>query len=600
MKIEDYGLIGDTQTCALVSRSGSVDWMCVPRFDAGACFAALLGGEEHGFWRIGPASAPRSVTRRYRGDSLVLETDFETDGGLLRLTDCMPIRQEYPWLVRLARCVRGEVAVRMKLVIRFNYGETLPWVRRADHSLEAKAGPDALILRTRAQTRGEGFATVADFTLREGEKMPFGLHWYPSHRQPPAPSRVEEAIERTARWWRRWMRRCAYRGRYPGAVRTSLMAVKALTYAPTGGIVAAPTTSLPELIGGGRNWDYRFCWLRDASFTLDALLSAGFAAEAAAWSDWLLRAIAGDAADLQTLYGTAGERTVPEFELDHLPGYEGSRPVRVGNAASRQFQLDVYGEVINALGRARVSRSGVRSGGLDAWSLQRKLLEFVSANWTRDDCGIWEVRGGEKSFTYSKAMAWVALDRSVKMAEKFRLPAELGRWRRLRAQIRGDVLARGFNRRVGAFTQSYGSDRLDASVLRLPLVGFLPARDRRMVSTVRAIERGLLADGLVLRYSPGTDNLAGGEGAFLPCSFWLADNYTLSGRRRDARALFERLLGLGNDLGLFSEEYDPSARRMLGNFPQAFTQVAVVNSAIQLESPPKERARRGRYGGGRR
>ena len=593
MKIEDYGLIGDTQTCALVSRAGSVDWMCVPRFDAGACFAALLGGEGHGFWRISPAAGTRSVTRRYRSNSLVLETDFEADGGLLRVTDCMPIRQQYPWLVRLAACVRGEVQVRMKLVIRFNYGETLPWVRKADHSLEAKAGPDALVLRTRAHTRGEGYSTVADFTLREGETMPFGLHWFPSHREAPPPRDVEEAIGETTDWWRRWMRRCTYRGSYGAGVRSSLMAIKALTYAPTGGIVAAPTTSLPESIGGGRNWDYRYCWLRDASFTLDALLSAGFAAEAAAWRDWLLRAVAGDAADLQTLYGTSGERTVPEFELAHLPGYENSRPVRVGNAAARQFQLDVYGEVINALARARMSGRGKGGGGLDAWSLQRKLLEFVSENWTRDDCGIWEVRGGEKSFTYSKAMAWVALDRSVKMAQKLRLPAELGRWRRLRAEIRSDVLARGFNRRVGAFTQSYGSDRLDASVLRLPLVGFLPARDRRMVSTVRAIERGLLSDGLVLRYSPGTDNLSGGEGAFLPCSFWLADNYTLSGRRKDGRALFERLLGLGNDLGLYSEEYDPVGRRMLGNFPQAFTQVAVVNSAVQLDRAQRGRARHG-------
>ncbi|HEY1849342.1 MAG TPA: glycoside hydrolase family 15 protein, partial [Opitutaceae bacterium] len=347
----------------------------------------------------------------------------------------------------------------------------------------------------------------------------------------------------------------------------------------------------------GRNWDYRYCWLRDASFTLDALLSAGYEAEATAWRDWLLRAVAGDAADLQTLYGTSGERTVPEFELAHLPGYEGSRPVRVGNGASKQFQLDVYGEVINALGRARLSGRAKRGGELDAWSLQRKLLEFVSANWTRDDSGIWEVRGGEKSFTYSKAMAWVALDRSVKMAEKLGLPAELGRWRGLRAEIRSDVLARGFNRRVGAFTQSYGSDRLDASVLRLPLVGFIRAGDRRMLSTVRAIERSLLSDGLVRRYIPGSDNLSGGEGVFLPCSFWLADNFILSGRRREARALFERLLGLGNDLGLYSEEYDPQSRRMLGNFPQAFTQVAVVNTAILLESELASRARRGNYEG---
>ncbi|HEY1794220.1 MAG TPA: glycoside hydrolase family 15 protein [Opitutaceae bacterium] len=584
MNIEDYGLIGDTQTAALVGRNGSIDWMCVPRFDAGACFAALLGTEDNGCWVIAPKGNVRAVRRRYRPGSLVLETDFETDGGLVRLTDCMPIRQEYPWLVRMATCLRGEVDMRMKLVIRFNYGRTLPWVRKDDHSLEAKAGPDALILRTRASTRGEGYSTVADFTLREGEEMPFGLHWYPSHHEAPPPGRVADAILDTEKWWQKWSRRCRYPGPHGRAVKSSLIAIKALTYAPTGGIVAAPTTSLPERLGGDRNWDYRFCWLRDASFTLDALLAAGYAGEAGAWRDWLMRAIAGDAADIQTLYGMAGERGITEIELPHLAGYDGSRPVRAGNAASSQFQLDVYGEIINALGASRSLAGRRREALLDSWSLQTKLLSFVEGNWTNDDSGIWEMRGGTRPFTYSKAMAWVAVDRSIRAAEALKLPGDLARWRRLRGLIRDDVLRRGYNERVGAFTQSYGSDVLDASVLRLPLVGFLPARDRRMASTIRAIERNLTEDGLVMRYAAGTDNLRGAEGVFLPCSFWLADNYSLSGRHAEAEALFERLLSLGNDLGLYSEEYDIAHRRMLGNFPQAFTQVALVNSAFALES----------------
>ncbi|MGH7997777.1 MAG: glycoside hydrolase family 15 protein [Opitutaceae bacterium] len=582
MKIEDYGLIGDTHTAALVGRNGSIDWLCLPRFDSGACFAALLGTERNGFWEIAPDEPVRASHRRYIRDTMVLETDFETATGAVRITDCMPIRERHPHVVRIVSGRRGRVAMRMRLVIRFDYGAILPWVHRRDTALEAKAGPDAVILRTPVPTRGEDFTTVASFTVGPGEEIPFSLSWYPSHTHPPAAVDPAAAVKATIAWWRKWVEGGGYSGEWAEAVRGSAMVLKALTYAPTGGIIAAPTTSLPESLGGGRNWDYRFCWLRDAAFTLDALLAAGYKDEAGAWRDWLLRAIAGASEDVQTLYGPAGERRVPEFELPHLAGYEASRPVRIGNAASDQYQLDVYGEVVDALHRARAASSLRTENEKDAWSLQQKLLEFVESHWAEPDNGIWELRGERRHFTYSKAMAWAAVDRTVAGAERYGLPCELDRWRALRGKIHEEVCRRGFHSERQAFTQSFGSTVLDASVLRLPLVGFLPADDPRMLSTVRAIERELVIGRYVARYTRGTDNLEGTEGVFLPCTFWLADNYALAGRGADARALFERLLALRNDLGLLSEEYHPGLRRQLGNFPQAFTHVALINSAVIL------------------
>lgn len=589
MRIEDYALIGDTHTAALVGVNGSIDWMCVPRFDSGACFAALLGAEDNGFWRIAPVDPVIHVERRYRPNTLVLETDFTTATGKVRVIDCMPIRQEYPWLVRLAVGLEGTVAMKMKLIIRYEYGSVLPWVRKEDHSLIAKAGPDALILRGKAATHGEGFSTVADFTLTQGEEMPFGLHWFPSHLPPPPGNRIQPAIEGTTQWWQEWTRSGSYQGPYGAAVGQSARVLKALTYAPTGGIVAAPTSSLPEELGGSRNWDYRFVWLRDAAFTLDALISAGFTDEAEAWRDWLLRAIAGDPAALQTLYGTGGERRLPEAELKHLAGYEESKPVRIGNAASEQFQLDVYGEVIDALHRARGIEGLSQDNAEDAWSLQQKLMEFLEQHWRDPDSGIWEVRGDTRHFTYSKVMAWVAADRTIQAIEKFHLKGDLGRWQRLAREIREDIEAHGYNPKLKAFTQSYGSDVLDAAVLRLPLVGFLPATDPRMASTIQAIEQNLVKKGYVARYSEGTDNLAGNEARFLPCSFWLASNYALQGRIGEAVTLFERLVGLANGLGLLSEEYDPERKRQLGNYPQAFTHVALINTAVILAEAARGR-----------
>ncbi|HEY3756097.1 MAG TPA: glycoside hydrolase family 15 protein [Opitutaceae bacterium] len=590
MKIEDYALIGDTHTAALVGINGSIDWLCLPRFDSASCFAALLGNEDHGCWRLAPVEPVTRVTRRYRKGTLVLETDFETASGAVRVVDCMPIRQQYPWIVRCAVGLRGQVPMRMKLIIRFDYGTILPWVRKTDHSLQAKAGPDAVILRSKAPTHGEGFSTVAEFDLKEGEEMPFGLHWFPSHEEPPPPNHVVEAINATTQWWQEWTESGTYQGEYREAVQTSGRVLKALTYAPTGGIVAAPTASLPESLGGSRNWDYRFCWLRDAAFTLDALLAAGYADEAESWRDWLLRAIAGDPAQLQTLYGTMGERRLPEFELSHLDGYENSRPVRIGNAASTQFQLDVYGEVIDALHRARWSEDVNEAKGADAWSLQTKLMEYLEKHWREDDSSIWEVRGYVRPFTYSKVMVWVAADRTVRDAEKFGLECDLERWKAFRDLVKGEVLERGFSKKQNAFTQSYGSDVLDASVLRLPLVGFIEATDPRMRSTIDAIERNLLKGGFVARYEDGTDYLSGVEGVFLPCSFWLAENLALCGRVNDARRLFQRLLPLANDLGLFAEEYDPQRKRLLGNFPQAFTHVSLINAAVTLAEVSKQAA----------
>jgi GH15 family glucan-1,4-alpha-glucosidase len=596
-RIEDYGLIGDLQTAALVGRDGSIDWACFPRFDSGACFAALLGTTDHGRWLLAPRTDSWEAERRYRPRTLVLETDWETESGIVRVIDFMPPRGKAPDIVRIVEGVRGEVEMNSELVIRFDYGATIPWVRRIEGGRIAVAGPDALSFRTPVENRGENMRTIGEFTVREGERIPFVLTWYPSNETPPAAIDAEAALRETTEYWDGWAERCAYRGRWQEEVHQSLVVLKALTYAPTGGIVAAPTTSLPEKIGGERNWDYRFCWLRDATLTLLAFLNAGFLEEARAWRVWLLRAAAGDPSALQIMYGVAGERRLPEITLDWLPGYEGSRPVRIGNAATEQFQLDVYGEVLDALHQGRVQELEVSK---EAWALQRRLLGFLEHAWKEPDEGIWEVRGPRRHFTHSKVMAWVAFDRGVQAVERFGRAGPVDRWRKIRAAIHREVCERGFDVKLNSFTQSYGSKRLDASLLIIPLVGFLPAEDERMVGTVAAIERELVRDGFVYRYmhdeeARSVDGLPPGEGAFLPCTFWLADNLALLGRLEEAEAIFQRLLDLRSDLGLLAEEWDPHARRQLGNFPQAFTHVALVNTAFNLdrqeqESPMRQRS----------
>ncbi len=588
LPLEDYGLIGDTQTAALVGKDGSIDWLCMPRFDSPACFAALLGGPEHGRWLLAPAGDVRGVTRRYGDGSLVLETDFETAEGAVRVTDFMPPRHTDPDVVRIVHGLRGRVPMRMQLVVRFDYGSIVPWVRRLDGTLTCVAGPDALCLRTPVETRGENLTTTTAFSVREGDRVPFVLTWYPSNEPPPREVEPERALEDALVWWRAWSSRCEYDGEWREDVLGSLTALKALTYAPTGGIVAAPTTSLPEQLGGVRNWDYRYCWLRDATFTLYALLIAGYTAEARAWRDWLLRAVAGDPADLQIMYGPAGERRLTELELRWLPGYEGSRPVRIGNAATAQLQLDVFGEVMDALHQAR--RAGIDPQA-PAWALQRTLLEFLEDGWREADEGIWEVRGPRRHFTHSKVMAWVAFDRAVKAVERFGRDGPVERWKRLRAEVHEEACRKGFDADRNAFVQFYGSEVLDASLLMIPLVGFLPATDPRVRGTVEAVERELCEDGFVLRYpaseeTASVDGLPPGEGAFLPCTFWLADCLSLLGRRADALRVFERLLALRNDLGLLSEEYDTGRKRLVGNFPQAFTHVGLVNTAYNLSSRP--------------
>jgi GH15 family glucan-1,4-alpha-glucosidase len=589
--IENYAVIGDLQSAGLVSRSGSLDWLCFPRFDSGACFAALLGTEEHGRWLLAPASESADIRRRYRDRTLVLETDYRTAAGTVRVVDFMPPRARDLNVIRVVEGLSGSVPMRMQLVIRFDYGSIVPWVRNADGALLAIAGPDALTLHTPVPTRGEDLTTVAEFTVAKGERVPFVLTWFPSNRrQLPEPVHALRALDRTSRWWRDWCRTCEYEGEYRDAVLRSLVVLKALTYAPTGGIVAAATTSLPEEIGGVRNWDYRYCWLRDATFTLHGLVSAGYVAEAVAWREWLLRAVAGDPAELQIMYGPAGERRLTELELSWLPGYGGSKPVRIGNAASAQLQLDVYGEILDALYEAYLHGMPPHEHAI---GLQIKLLEFLESGWRQPDDGLWEVRGGRRHFTHSKVMAWVAFDRAVKAAESVGFAGPLvQRYRRIRAEIHRQVLHKGFDAERGTFVQSYGSKALDASLLLLPIVGFLPANDPRVMSTVEAIRRELSYDGFVRRYSADggdLDGLPGTEGMFLLCSFWLADALALMGRIDEARALFERLLDVRTDLGLLSEEYDPGARRLLGNFPQAFSHVGLVNTALTLE-----RARTGR------
>ncbi|MGE0794197.1 MAG: glycoside hydrolase family 15 protein [Acidimicrobiia bacterium] len=583
MKIEDYARIGDTQSAALVGRDGSIDWLCLPRFDSGACFAALLGDRTNGTWRIGPAGGRADATRRYVGDTLVLETTFSTSSGTVLLTDFMPVRGVAPDVVRVVRGVSGRVAMRMDLVLRFDYGASVPWVRRVGDALRAVAGPDAVELRTPVETRGEASSTVAEFEVGRGDVVPFVLTWHPSHEAPPPPVDALEAMAQTITWWEEWSAHCTTSGPDRPMVLRSLITLKALTYGPTGGLVAAPTTSLPEDLGGARNWDYRFCWLRDATFSLYALMLGGYRAEAASWRDWLLRAAAGAPEQLQIMYGAAGERRLPELAIPWLAGYEGSRPVRIGNAASGQLQLDVYGEVMDCLHQAR--RGGVGDDP-DAWALQRTLMDFLEGSWQEPDEGIWEVRGPRRQFTHSKVMAWVAADRAVHAVEQFGLPGPVDRWRRLRRDIHDEVCTEGYDADRTTFTQSYGDARLDASLLMLPLVGFLPAGDARMVGTVSAIERELCEGGLLRRYGNDSigvvDGLSGDEGAFLPCSFWLADNLILQGRLQEGRALFDRLCRLANDVGLLSEAYDTARGRLVGNFPQAFTHVALVNTAHNL------------------
>jgi len=585
VRIEDYALIGDTQTAALVGRDGSIDWLCLPRFDSGACFAALLGHERHGRWILSPVCDVRQVRRRYRPGTLILETEFETEDGTVRVIDCMPPRERAPDVVRIVEGVHGQVPMRMELVIRFDYGSVVPWVRQMNGMLSAVAGPDALYLHTPIETRGEDLTTVADFSVSEGQRVPFLLIWHPSHEAPPQPIDALGAVKDTEEWWQEWSDRCTYKGEWQDHVLRSLITLKALTYAPTGGIVAAATTSLPEFLGGVRNWDYRYGWLRDATFTLYALMTAGYKEEASSWRDWLLRAVAGDPAELQIMYGPAGERRLIEIELPWLPGYEGSAPVRIGNAAVRQFQLDVYGEVMDTLHQAR--RIGIEEDE-SAWALQRHLLDFLESRWKEPDEGIWEVRGPRRQFTHSKVMAWVAVDRFVKDMEGLGEKSDLDRWKRLRVEIHEQVCAQGYDPRRRAFTQYYGSKELDASLLMIPLVGFLPATDERMRGTVQAIEQELCREGFVLRYQTeetrAIDGLPPGEGVFLACTFWLADNYALLGRREEARHLFERLLGLCNDVGLLSEQYDPYAQRLLGNFPQAFSHVSLINTAHNLST----------------
>ncbi|MFE5833841.1 glycoside hydrolase family 15 protein [Streptomyces sp. NPDC056488] len=583
--IDDYALIGDLQTAALVGRDGSVDWLCLPRFDSAACFAAVLGDEENGHWRIAPKGATTCTSRRYAEDSLVLETYWETRTGTVKVVDFMPQRDVSPDVMRIVEGISGSVEMAAVLRLRFDYGSIVPWMRRADGHRVAVAGPDAVWLRSEphVKTWGQQFSTCSSFTVAAGEKVAFVLTWHPSHE--PRPDLIDpfEALEQSLADWREWAARCTYRGPHREAVLRSLITLKALTYAPTGGIVAAPTTSLPEEVGGVRNWDYRSCWLRDSSLTLGALLAAGYVEEAAAWRDWLLRSVAGDPADLQIMYGPAGERRLPETTLPWLRGYADSAPVRTGNAAVDQFQLDVYGEVLDSLNRAR--EAGIPAER-HAWNLQLSLLGFLEAVWREPDEGLWEVRGPRRHFTHSKVMAWVAADRAVRTLEADpSLPGDAARWRAMRDDIHAQVCDRAYDPVRNTFTQSYGSRELDAATLLIPQVGFLPPDDPRVVGTVDAVMAELMHDGYVRRYSAestAVDGLPGQEGTFLVCSFWLADALRMTGRPQEARVLFERLVALGNDVGLLAEEYDPATGRQLGNFPQAFSHIGLVGTAFAL------------------
>ncbi|WP_405747660.1 glycoside hydrolase family 15 protein [Streptomyces sp. NBC_01525] len=598
-RIEDYALIGDMQTAALVCRDGMVDWLCLPRFDSPAVFAGLLGTEEHGFWRMGPAHCEGTRPlpadrRRYRGDSLVLESEWDTPQGTVRVIDFMPPRDGAPQLVRIVEGVSGTVPVRSELRMRFAYGWVVPWVHKVDGRTVAVAGPDSVWLDTTAQTYGEELTTYSDFTVAPGERVAFTISWQPSHHQPPAVAEPENSLTATEDFWREWIEHCTYHGPYREAVVRSLITLKALTYAPTGGIVAAPTTSLPEDLGGSRNWDYRFTWLRDAAITLSSLLRTGYREEARAWREWLLRAVAGDPENLQIMYGIAGERELGENELSWLPGYESSRPVRVGNGAAGQVQLDVYGEVIEALHLAHMT--GLARNDY-ASLLQLKLINWVENHWHEPDEGIWEVRGPRRHFVHSKVMTWVAVDRTIKLIEAGDAEGPLERWKELRDRIHQDVCEKGYDKERNTFTQSYGSQELDASLLLIPQMGFLPPDDKRVIGTIEAIQRELSTeDGFILRYptsgdEAGVDGLEGDEGAFLACSFWMADDLAMIGRVEEARTLFDRLLSLRNDLGLLAEEWDSANQRQVGNFPQAFSHVPLIDTALRLTAS-------GAYGGG--
>jgi GH15 family glucan-1,4-alpha-glucosidase len=592
LRIEDYALIGDCGTAALVGRNGSIDWLCLPRFDSPACFAALLGEPDHGRWLIAPSGGYAKVVRRYIDNSLVLATRFETPDGVVELVDFLRPRHGAVNLVRLVRGLRGRVKMQVEAILRFDYGNLVPWVERlSEGGISAIAGPERVVLRTPVPLAGEDLRTVGEFEIAGGETVPFVLSYSASHLPPPRPVDPERALENALAFWRQWGRRCVSAGPWSDTVKGSLAVLKGLTYAPTGGIVAAPTTSLPERLGGPRNWDYRYCWLRDATFTLLALMHAGCHSEARSWRDWLFRAIAGSPEQIQIMYAIGGERRLTEWEVPWLPGYEGSRPVRIGNAAADQIQLDIYGEILDAFYLAHLN-------GLPpaphAAAILRAVLDHLAKIWGDPDEGIWEVRGGPQHFTHSKVMAWVAFDRVIKISEQLddgRNPA----WCKIRDRIHADVCARAYDPELGSFVQAYGSKALDAALLLLPLVGFLPPDDPRIIGTVKAIEQRLVFDGLVFRYDTGdgVDGLPPGEGAFLACSFWLADNYILQGRIHEARELFERLLLLRNDVGLLAEEYDPRAKRQLGNFPQAFSHVALVNTAFNLtrsEGPADQRS----------
>ncbi|MFF0247449.1 glycoside hydrolase family 15 protein [Streptosporangium sandarakinum] len=585
MRIEDYALIGDMQSAALIGRDGSIDWLCLPRFDSPACFAALLGDKYNGQWWVGPSGheRPPATRRRYRGETLILESEWDTPTGTVRVIDFMPARHANPDLVRIVEGVSGTVEMSTEIRVRFDYGRIVPWVRRTDGLLHAVGGPDSIWLHSPVPLHGGDYAHRARFTVSAGERVPFVFTWHPSHQPRPVEIDPFEQLTETVGLWEEWVEQCTYQGPWREAVVRSLITLKALTYEPTGGIVAAPTTSLPEDIGGVRNWDYRFCWLRDATMTLDALIGAGYLGEARSWRAWLLRAIAGRAQDLQIMYSVSGERRLTELELDWLPGYEDSRPVRIGNGAVTQLQLDVYGEVMNSL---HLSRASGMEPDDRAWTIQLELMDYVEAHWDEPDEGLWEVRGPRRHFTHSKVMCWVALDRAIRQVEDFGRPGPVERWQTLREQIHAEVCDKAFDTARNTFTQSYGSRELDAALLMIPMVGFLPPDDPRVVGTVEAIQRELMTDGFVRRYpvseDGNLDGLPGGEGAFLACSFWLAEALAMIGRREEAVELFERLLSLRNDVGLLAEEYDPRHGRLVGNFPQAFSHVPLIHAARAL------------------
>ena len=591
-RIEDYALIGDCKTAALVGQNGSLDWLCWPTFASSACFAALLGTPDHGRWLIAPRGKARS-TRKYRDHTLILETTFETDSGAVMLTDFMPTASPSSSVIRVVHGLRGQVRMAMELVLRFDYGRSVPWVSRTeDRSLRAIAGPDMVVLRTPVAMHGKDLRTIADFDVHEGEKVPFVLTYRHSYASLPPVIDYKEALHKTQSYWQKWASSFSFQGQYSDAVERSLITLKALAFCKTGGIVAAPTTSLPEQLGGSRNWDYRFCWLRDATFTLLALLHAGYHDEAKAWRDWLLRAVAGSPDQVQIMYGIRGERLLTELEIPWLPGYENSKPVRIGNAASSQLQLDVYGEVIDALFQAH--RGGIALRKIDLHLIET-LLEHLATVWDQPDQGIWEIRGDRQQFTYSKVMAWVAFDRAVKAAEGYGLKGRVDAWRTLRDRIHGEVCDKGYNSDLCSFVQSYGSRNLDASLLLIPLVGFLPPDDPRVRSTIQAIEKHLMVNGFVLRYDTGrvNDGLPEGEGAFLACSFWMVSALKMIGRADDARKLFDRLLTLCNDVGLLAEEFDIGRQRLVGNFPQALSHIALVNAGFEFmkdNSPGQQRA----------